>query len=323
MRLMRKIGVMLSGCTLLAAAQIAQADDYPSRNVKLIVPFPPGGSVDYVARIVGHKFAEHLGQPVIIENKGGASGSIGAMEASRAKPDGYTLLMVFDSHAVNHHLYKKLQYDTFKSFDYVTLMVTSPMLLATSKSFAPNTVPDMIAFAKGRQAELTYGSSGTGSSNHLYALAFSDRAGIASTHVPYKGGGPMLTATLSGEVDFVITTMPIILSQVKAGRVKALAIGSKARVSQLPDTPTIGEFLPGFEATSWIGLAGPAGLPKEVRDKVRNAMIKTLDSPEVKNKLNSDGFQIVGSSAEDFAAKVRSESDTLGQLIEKRQIKVD
>jgi tripartite-type tricarboxylate transporter receptor subunit TctC len=133
----------------------------------------------------------------------------------------------------------------------------------------------------------------------------------------------MLTATLSGEVDFVITTMPIILSQVKAGRVKALAIGSKARVSQLPDTPTIGEFLPGFEATSWIGLAGPAGLPKEVRDKVRNAMIKTLDSPEVKNKLSSDGFQIVGSSSEDFAAKVRSESDTLGQLIEKRQIKVD
>jgi tripartite-type tricarboxylate transporter receptor subunit TctC len=323
MSVMRRMAVFLSACTMLAAAQIARADDYPNRNVRLIVPFPPGGSVDYVARIVGQKFSEYLGQPVIIDNKGGASGSIGAMEASKAKPDGYTLLMVFDSHAVNHHLYKKLQYDTFKSFDYITLMVTSPMLLATAKSFAPNTVPEMISYAKGRQVELTYGSAGTGSSNHLNALAFSDRAGIGSTHVPYKGGGPMLTAVLSGEVDFVITTMPVILSQVKAGRVKALAIGSKTRVPQLPDTPAISEYLPGYEATSWIGLAGPAGLPQEVRIKIRNAMVKALDAPEVKNKLSSDGFQIIASTPEAFTAKVQSESDTLGKLIDKRQVKVE
>jgi tripartite-type tricarboxylate transporter receptor subunit TctC len=323
MNLSKKLAVLLSACAMLAAAQLARADDYPNRPVRLIVPFPPGGSVDYIARIVVQKFSEQLGQSVIIENKGGASGSIGSAEVAKSKPDGYTLLMVFDSHAVNHHLYK-LPYDTFKSFDYLSEMVSAPMLLATAKSFPPNSVPEMIAYAKTRPDGLNYGSAGTGSSNHLNGLAFAERAGIKALHIPYKGGGPMLTATMAGEVDFVITTMPVILAQVReGGKLKALAVSSKKRVSQLPDTPTIAEALPGYEASSWIGLMAPAGLPKDVSAKVQNAMKKALNTPELKNRLTSEGFQIIAGTPEAFVAKVRTESDSLGKLIEKRNIKVE
>ena len=264
-----------------------------------------------------------MGQPVVLENKGGASGSIGAAEVAKAKPDGYTLLMVFDSQAVNQYLYK-LPYDTFSSFDYLTEMVSAPMLLATAKSAPFNTTAELIAYAKTRPNGVTYGSSGTGGSNHLNGLSFAEKAGINALHIPYKGGGPMLTATMAGEVDYVITTMPIIMTQVKeGGKLKALAVSSKTRVPQFPNLPTIAEVLPGYEAGSWIGLVGPAGMPKEVQTKVFNAMKSTLESPEIKNRLTSDGFQVIASTPAVFLSKVRAESDMLGKLIIVKQIKVE
>ncbi|WP_454912870.1 tripartite tricarboxylate transporter substrate binding protein [Variovorax gossypii] len=323
MRLNKKIAMLFSAGAMLAAAGMASADNYPSRTIRMVVPFPPGGSVDYIARIVVPKFAEQIGQTVIIDNKGGASGSIGTAEVAKANPDGYTLLMVFDSHAVNHHLYK-LPYDTFKSFDYLSQLVSAPMLLATSKTFRPNSVAEMIAYAKSRPDGITYGSSGTGGSNHLDALAFADSAGIKAMHVPYKGGGPMITAVMAGEVDYVVTTMPVVLGQVKeAGKLKALAVTSKARVPQLPDTPTVAETLPGYEASSWVGMMAPAGLPKDVSLKIQAAMKKALDTPEVKNRLTSEGFQIIGSTPEAFLETVRAESDAMGKLIQQRNIKVE
>lgn len=309
--------------TVFMQSGVVLADAYPNRPIRLIIPFPPGGSVDFVARIVTQKFSDELGQPIILENKGGASGSIGAAEVAKAKPDGYTLLMVFDSQAVNQYLYK-LNYDTFTSFDYLTEMVSAPMLLATAINAPFNSAPEFIAYAKSRPDGVTYGSSGTGGSNHLNALSFSEKAGINALHIPYKGGGPMLTATMAGEVDFVITTMPIIMSQVKeGGKLKALAVSSKARVPQFPNLPTIAETLPGYEASSWIGLLGPAGMSKEVQNKVIIAMRKTLESPTIKNRLTTDGFQIIASTPAAFLAKVRTESDTLGKLIISKQIKVD
>ena len=323
MRLNKKIAMLFSAGAMLAAAGMASADNYPSRTIRMVVPFPPGGSVDYIARIVVPKFAEQIGQTVIIDNKGGASGSIGTAEVAKANPDGYTLLVVFDSHAVNHHLYK-LPYDTFKSFDYLSQLVSAPMLLATSKTFRPNSVAEMIAYAKSRPDGITYGSSGTGGSNHLDALAFADSAGIKAMHVPYKGGGPMITAVMAGEVDYVVTTMPVVLGQVKeAGKLKALAVTSKARVPQLPDTPTVAETLPGYEASSWVGMMAPAGLPKDVSLKIQAAMKKALDTPEVKNRLTSEGFQIIGSTPEAFLETVRAESDAMGKLIQQRNIKVE
>jgi tripartite-type tricarboxylate transporter receptor subunit TctC len=307
----------------LSVVSFALADEYPNRPVKLIIPFPPGGSVDFVARIVGQKFSEQMGQPVVLENKGGASGSIGAAEVAKAKPDGYTLLMVFDSQAVNQYLYK-LPFDTFSSFDYITEMVSAPMLLATAKGAPFNTAPELISYAKSRPGGVTYGSSGTGGSNHLNALSFAEKAGINALHIPYKGGGPMLTATMSGEVDYVVTTMPIIMTQVKdGGKLKALAVSSKTRVPQFPNLPTIAETLPGYEASSWIGLVAPAGLPKDVQTKVLNAMRSTLESPEIKNRLTTDGFQVIASSPAAFLAKVKGESDSLGKLIMSKQIKVE
>lgn len=323
MRLNKMIAVVFSAGAMLAAAGMASADNYPSRTIRMVVPFPPGGSVDYIARIVVPKFAEQIGQTVIIENKGGASGSIGTAEVAKSSPDGYTLLMVFDSHAVNHHLYK-LPYDTFKSFDYLSQLVSAPMLLATSKTFRPNSVAEMIAYAKSRPDGITYGSSGTGGSNHLDALAFADSAGIKAMHVPYKGGGPMITAVMAGEVDYVVTTMPVVLSQVKeSGKLKALAVTSKARVPQLPETPAVAETLPGYEASSWIGMMAPAGLPKDVSLKIQAAMKKALDTPEVKNRLISEGFQIIGSPPEAFLETMRAESDAMGKLIQQRNIKVE
>jgi tripartite-type tricarboxylate transporter receptor subunit TctC len=323
MDLKKRIRTAVCAAALLAAAGMASANDYPSRTIRMVVPFPPGGSVDYIARIVVPKFAEQIGQTVIIENKGGASGSIGAGEVAKAAPDGYTLLMVFDSHAVNHYLYK-LPYDTFKSFDYLTQLVSAPMLVVTAKNFPPKSVPELISYAKSRPDGITYGSSGVGGSNHLDALAFAEHAGIKAMHVPYKGGGPMITATMSGEVDYIVTTMPIVLGQVKeGGKLKALAVTSTKRVPQLPDVPTVAEHLPGFEASSWIGLMAPAGLPKDVRLKIQTAMKKALDAPEVKNRLNSEGFQVVASSPEAFLETVRAESDKIGKLIRQRNIRVD
>jgi tripartite-type tricarboxylate transporter receptor subunit TctC len=323
MQLNKTIAGLFSAATLLAAAGMASANDYPTRTIRMVVPFPPGGSVDYIARIVVPKFAEHIGQTVIIENKGGASGSIGAGEVAKAAPDGHTLLMVFDSHAVNHHLYK-LPYDTFKSFDYLSQLVSAPMLVATAKNFAPKTVPELISYAKSRPDGITYGSSGTGGSNHLDALAFAEHAGIKALHVPYKGGGPMIAATMSGEVDYIVTTMPVVLGQVKeGGKLKALAVTSKTRVPQLPDTPAVAEHLPGYEASSWIGLMAPAGLPKDVSMKIQAAMKKALETPEVKNRLTSEGFQVIASTPEAFMEAMRAESDMIGKLIQQRDIKVD
>lgn len=322
----RKRSALLAGvaAALLTATSLASASGpYPSKPVRLIVPFPPGGSTDIVARIVVQKFSEKLGGTVFIDNKGGASGMIGTAEAARAEPDGHTLLIVFDSHATNQYLYKNLKYDTFKSFDYVTLMTVSPVLLTTPKSFAPNSVQELIAFAKAKPGSVTYGSSGTGTSNHLNALTFAERAGITAIHVPYKGGGPMTNAVVSGEVNYVVGTVGGLLPHVRSGALKPLAIGSKRRIPQLPDTPTVDEILPGYEANSWIGLVAPAGLPKDVLAKVQTAMVQALADPDVNQRLTSISFQVVGSTPAAFTDMVKRESEQMGKLIDTRGIKVE
>ena len=308
----------------MVAPKVVLALDYPTQPIRLIVPFPPGGSVDYVARIIAPKLSEQLGQPIYIENKGGASGVIGTTEAAKATPNGYTLLLVFDTHASNQHLYK-LTYDTFASFDYITEITSSPLLLVVPKASPVNSIQDLITKAKNQVDGISYGSSGIGSSNHLSALIFADKSKITATHIPYKGGGPMLTAAMSGEVDFVITSMPVILNQVKdsGGKLKAIGISSVKRVPQLPNTPTISSTIPGYVAESWIGLLAPAGLPDAIKTKLSEAIKKTLSSPEIKNRLSSEGFEIINSSPQAFNAKVEAESKRLGEMIRQNTIKLD
>lgn len=312
----------LIGCAIAVLAIGAQAQGYPNKPVRLIVPFPPGGSVDYVARTISQKFAEYMGQNVVVDNRGGASGTIGTYEASRAAPDGYTLLLVFDSHAVNASLYD-IKYDTFTSFDYVSLIGTMPMALVTSKKSGLTSPQAVLAAAKAAPGKLNYGSSGVGGSNHLQPVAFARQAGLQLMHVPYRGGGPMITAMLSGEVDMIIGSLPTVIQYAKTGQANVVAIGSKERVAQLPDVPTIGSVVPGYVAQSWIGMMVPKGVPAPVFEHIQTALRKTLADPAVKTKMENDGFNIVNSSPAEFETQVRSESKRWAELIRDEKIKVD
>ena len=307
---------------LLLAPSLALAQPNPSRPVRLIVPFPPGGTTDLIARVVQPKFQEQLGQPVVIENKGGAGGSIGAAEAAKSAPDGYTLLMVFDTHGVNHHLYKQAP-DPFKTLEHLMLMVTSPSTLVASADFPAATLPELVARAKAEPGKLTYGSTGTGSSNHLGALLLEQAAGIKMTHIPYKGGGPLVAAMLGKQVDMAFISTPLILSQIQAGKVKAIAVGGRQRMAVLPDVPAAAETYPGFEQISWFGLLVPVGVPKDVSAKIHQAMQLTLATPEVRKNLADRGFDVQASSPEEFLRFVRAESDKLGKLIRDSGIRVD
>src|SRR5262245_19289777 len=297
----------------------ALAQSYPAKPVRMIVPFPPGRTTDLIARIVQPKFQEFLGQTVVIENKGGAGGSVRAAEAARAAPDGYTLLMVFDTHAVNHHIYKMAP-DPFKELEHISLMVTSPSALVAVTSFAPSSVREIVAYAKANPERVTYSTAGSGSSNHLAALLFEQHAGVRLTHVAYKGGGPMVQALLGQQVNITFMSMPLILPHIKSGKVKGIATGGKKRAAQLPDLPTFAEAYPGFEQVSWFGILAPRGAPREALAKVHREMTRALQAPEVTQRLTEQGFDIVASSPEEFLKFVQAESDKLGKLIRDNKI---
>src|SRR5712691_264348 len=304
---------------LLAVPCLALAQAYPSKPVRMIVPFPPGGTTDLVARIVQPKFQEFLGQTVLIENRSGAGGSVGAAEAAKAAADGYTLLMVFDTHAVNHHIFRMAP-DPFKSLEHISLMMKSPSALVAVTSFAPNNLREIVTYAKANPEQVTYSTPGSGSSNHLAALLLEEQAGIKMTQVAYKGGGPMIQALLSQQVNISFFSMPLMVPYIKAGKMKGIAVGSRQRVAQLPDVPTLSETFPGFEQYSWFGLLAPSGLPKEVSVKIHRDMTRTLRSPEVHQRLTEQGFDIVASSPEEFLAFVQGESAKLGRLIRDNKI---
>lgn len=299
---------------LLAWPCLALAQSYPTKPVRIIVPFPVGGTTDLVARVVQPKLQEHLGQQVIIENRSGAGGSIGAAEVARAAPDGYTLLMVFDTHATNHHLFKAAP-DPFKSFEHISLMVTSPSALVGVTSFAPNNLREVVAHAKANPGKVTYATPGSGSSNHLAALLLEQHAGVKMTQVSYSGGGPMTQALLSQQINISFFSMPPMVPHIKSGKVKGIAVGSRQRMPQIPEVPTLAETFPGFEVTSWFGVLAPAGTPKDVLARVHGDFVRTLQAPEMRDKLTEMGFQVVASTPEEFLRWVRTESDKLGRLI--------
>src|SRR6266566_8037657 len=305
---------------LLAAAAQAQ---YPAKPIRMIVPWPAGGTVDGVARVIGPTLSAGLGRPVVVENKAGAGGSIGEAEAAKAAADGHTVLLVFDTHAVNHLLYGNLGYDPFKSFEHVSLLVTSPQVLVAATNFAPASVAELVAFTKANPGRVTYATVGAGSSNHLNALLLSNRTGIEMTHVPYKGGAPMMIDLVGGQVNVMFVSAPQAIPQVKAGRIKALAIGAARRIPQLPDAPAVAETLPGFAAQSWVGMLVPAGTPKEIVARLNAEARKALADPEVRGKLSAQGFDVVGSSPDEFLAFARAESEKWAKVIRDYQIRVE
>src|SRR5256885_10062422 len=277
---------------LLAPAAVAQ--NFPAKPIRMIVPWPAGGTVDGVARVIGRSLSSGLGRPIVVENKAGAGGSIGQAEAAKAAADGHTALLVFDTHAVNHLLYKNLGYDPFKSFEHVSLLVTSPQVLVGATNFAPASVPELVAYAKANPGKVTYATVGAGSSNHLNALLLSNRTGIEMTHEPYKGGAPMMIDLVGGQVNVMFVSAPQAIPQVKAGRIKALAVGAARRIPQLPDAPTVAETLPGFAAQSWVGMLVPAGTPKELVARLNAAATKAPPDPGGRGQPDAQGVQGVG-----------------------------
>jgi len=300
----------------LAMLSIASAQD--TRAVKIIVPFPAGGSTDKVARLVAPGFAREIGEQAIVQNRPGAGGTIGTAEVARAAPNGLTLGIVFDSQATNHHMMRWLGYDTFKSFDYVTLLVSSPHMIASAKyrSFA-----ELIADARQAPGKVSFGSTGPGTSNHLVPLMLAQRAGVAFLPVPYQGGGgSYLPDLLTARFDFSMGSPAFFMQQVQAGKLHALATGGAVRSPQFPNMPTVAETFPGFEASSWIGVIAPAGTPKALLEKYQRAFKAAMDAQPTRDMLLGDGFVIESSTGADFLAKVQRESDKFGKLIKDEKL---
>ncbi len=314
---------LIAALALLCVSVPATAQDFPSRPVRIVVPWPAGGTVDGVARVMSGRLSQSLGQPVVIENKPGAGGSVGALMVAQAPADGLTLLMVFDTHAVNHHLYRSQGFDPFKAFEHITRLVTSPQALVAANKFAPATLAAFVAHAKSKPETVNYGSVGTGSSNHLNMLTFESRTGTKMVHVPYKGGAPMMQDLIAGQIDVMFVSAPQAIPQVKAGRIKPLAIGSLKRMQQLSDTPAVAETLAGFEAASWVGVVAPAGTPAPIIARLHKDLTATLADPDVSSKLISQGFDLVGSTPAEFLAFVKVESDRLGKVVRDNNIKVE
>ena len=308
---------------LLAVVIPAQAQ-YPVRPIRLIVPFPPGGGTDTMARVIGPKLGEALGQQIVPENRGGAGANIGAEIAAKSAPDGYTLLLNTITNAIGASLYSKLNYDLVRDFAPITQLATTPHILVVHPSVPVKSVKEYIAFARARPGELTYSSSGNGSAAHLAGELFNSLTGVKSVHVPYKGGGPSVTALVGGEVSLCFATMPSAINYVKSGRLRGIAVTTAQRSPSTPQLPTIAETgIPGYEAGSWYGLSAPAGTSKEIIGRLQAETIKVMGLPDVKERLFNAGFEIVTSTPEQFAEFTRTEIQKWGKLVKAAGLKVD
>lgn len=308
----------------LVVPMAAQAQDYPTKPMRLVVPFPPGGFVDGLARAMAPGLTDRLGQQIIIENKGGAGGTIGTAQVARAPADGYQLLMVFDTHAVNPFIYKNLPFDTLKDLAPVSRLVENPLVLLAHPSVPANSVRELVELAKQQPKVMTYASVGAGSSNHLTSELFADQAGVEMTHVPYRGGGPAQTDLLGGQVKLMFLSSSLAIPHVKAGKLKALGVTSAARIDALPDVPTLVESgFPGFVVASWIGLLAPAGTPQAIVDRWQAESARVLQSPELLARFATQGISVVASGPAEFDAFLRGESEKWGALIRDKNISID
>ncbi|MFC5478199.1 Bug family tripartite tricarboxylate transporter substrate binding protein [Massilia suwonensis] len=308
---------MLATGALALAPLAAQAQAFPSKGLTMIVPFSPGGTTDILARVVGGFMAKDLGQPVIIDNRPGAGGNIGAQMVARAAPDGYTILMgTVGTHAINQSLYKKMPFDPIKDFAPVSRVALVPNLLVANPSQPFKTVKELIAYAKANPGKVTFASSGSGTSIHLSGEMFQQMAGVEMQHIPYKGSAPALTDLLGGQTAIMFDNMPSVIGHVRAGKLRPIAVTTPTRSPALPDVPTIAESgVPGYSATSWFGILAPAGTPAPVIAKLNASILKALADPEVKKKLAEQGAEPHGEKPEQFAEFIRSETAKWGQTV--------
>lgn len=307
----------------LAIAGPAQAQTWPSQNIRLVVPFPPGGSTDVLARRLAEGLRERLGQTVIVENRGGAGGTIGSEFVAKSAPDGYTLLMgVTGSHGVAPSLYPNLGYQPQRDFAPISLLVSAPLVLVVNPEVPAKTLKDFIALAKAQPDTLTYGTPGNGTSMHLTGVTFDLQAGTKLIHVPYKGSAGALTDLLSGQIKTMFGDLLVVLPQIRAGKINALAVTSKDRNPLLPDVPTMAEAgLPGFEVLSWQGLFAPAGTPPAVVERLSKEVRAVMESKDVKEFFAAQGFLVGATTPAEFTAFVGSEVKRWGEIVKAGNVK--
>jgi len=309
-------------CTLPFAAS---AQKYPDKPVHFVVPYPPGGPLDTIARLLGQKVSERIGQPVIVENKPGAGGNIGADSVAKSAPDGYTILMgAVATHAINPSLYAKIPYDPVKDFAPITLIGVTPNVLVVNASIPAKDVKEFIAYAKANPGKLNYGSGSTGSAGHLAGELFNSMAGVEMAHIPYKGAAPAMQDLLGGQIQLMFDNMASALPQVKSGKIRALAVTTPKRASGAPELPTIAEAgLPGFDISTWFGLFAPANTPKDIVAKLHDEFVRALTLPEVKERFAALGVEPAGNKPEEFAAYIKSEAAKYANVVKKSGAKVD
>ena len=307
----RLLGVFVG----LVACGTAWSQPYPSKPVRVVVVFAPGGGTDIMGRIVFQKVGEQLGQQFIVENRAGAAGMIGAEFVAKSPPDGYTLMVYTQTMIVNAHVYSKTPYDALKSFVGITPLTRLVSMLAVHPSMPVRTTKDFVALAKTRPGEIAYGSSGVGGVQHLATSSLASMAGLKLHHIPFKGGAPAVIALMGGEIQAIITPIPEIVSHVKSGRVRAIAVSSATRTTQFPDIPSIAETVKGYDYSSWFGAFAPAGTPRPIIDRLNAEIRKAMADPAVAANLASQTLDPMPMSPEEFGRLLKSDYDMLGEVV--------
>jgi tripartite-type tricarboxylate transporter receptor subunit TctC len=315
----------LAAAALALASSLCLAQDYPSKPIKLIVPFAPGGVTDNSARVVAEALGARLGQPVVVENRAGASGNIGTSQVAQSPPDGYTLVLGFDgTMVINLHVFANLPFNTLRDFAPVTKLGDAALLLVSHPSLPVKNLAELLAYARTHPAPLPYGTSGTGGTPHLAGELLKQRTGIALEHIPYKGGGQAMTDVLGGQIPLVFTAIASAQQHVKSGKVIALGVPSLKRSAALPDVPTFVESgIPDFEATSWVGVFAPAKTPRAIVDKLQREIALALQDPKVRERYAVLGIEPVGNTPEQFTAQIKSDLARWGEVVKAANIKVE
>ncbi|OGA65568.1 MAG: hypothetical protein A3G81_28805 [Betaproteobacteria bacterium RIFCSPLOWO2_12_FULL_65_14] len=308
---------------LLAAPLLAAAQPYPSKPIRLIVPYPPGGSTDLLARSVAQKVGDSLQQQVIVENRGGGGGTLGSGVVARSAPDGYTLLLGTNAtHTLAMFFIKGLQYDPVKDFTPLTAAVVVPIALAVHTSVPANNAREFVEYAKQNPTKISFGSSGTGSPHHLAGELLNQVVGLSMVHIPYKGAGPSMQDLIGGQIPAVFTTLSTALPQARNGKIKILGMVEAKRQPTVPDVPTIGESVPGYAMpVSWLGFFGPAGLPADIAQRLNRELVRALHDPETRERLEKGGMPVLGTSIEEFQAMIRNDIEAFRRITTGANIK--
>ena len=324
-RWLRLVGSALASLVLVLCTVVATAqDNYPNKPIRVIVPVAPGGGTDFIARLIGQKLSETWGQPVIVDNRPGGAGNLGVEIAAKAVPDGYTLVIPITSFPINPSLYSKLPFDTVRDFAPVTLVASAPLLLVVNPGVQANSVKELIAIAKARPGQLNYANSGSGTTAHLAGELFKRMAGVDIVSIAYKGGGPAVIDLIAGNVQIYFSTVPAALPQVKAGRLRALAVTGSKRLNDIPDIATVSESgLPGFEVVAWFGMFAPGKTPQPIVKKLNGEVVRILSMPDVREKMSGQGLIPGGNTPEELGVFLKAEIAKWSKLIKEANIRIE